>query len=154
MNGGNRLLFRTINDLKSLLGHFLTQMLGAKHENLRTLRHGTSHHACGDNRRGDDLPWFDFQIEPFQLIRHHGLQSGRIVGGVFHRHARGLGLANILGGMFHRVLAAVNHTIKIKQRQLVCLAERMIRGLQHVGHAPHSLSSETSEDSSASSSAQ
>lgn len=96
---------------------------------------------------------FDFQIEPFQLICHHGLQSGRIVGGVFHRHARRFGLANVLGGMFHRVLAAVNHTVKIKQRQLVCLAERLIRGLQHVGHAPHLLFLEASEDSSASSSA-
>lgn len=96
---------------------------------------------------------FDFQIEPFQLVRYHGLQSGRIVGGVFHRHAQGFGLANILGGMFHRVLTTVNHTIKIEQRQLVCLTERLIRGLQHVGHAPHSLSSEASEDSSASSSA-
>ena len=36
LDGGDRLRFCGIDDFKTLLGHFLTQMLGAKHENLRT----------------------------------------------------------------------------------------------------------------------
>ncbi len=84
------------NHFKTLLGDFLTQMLCSEHKHFRTLRHRTGHHTGSHHGRGDDLPWFDVKVEALKLVGHHGLQSGGIVGGVFHRHAEAFGLADAL----------------------------------------------------------
>lgn len=100
---------------------------------------GTCRPPCGrPHGRGDDLPRFERQAEASKLLGDDALETGGVVGGVFHLHSRTLRRPDGIGGVFHRVLAPVDDAVQIEQRQPVRLRYGTVGGFEHGVHARHS----------------